>query len=190
MPASYRSERGASSRHDANHGEFHTPRVGDKPTAESMRQLRREIAAAVTVVTSIGSDGYRGVTVSAFCLVSLDPPRLLISLVHGSEALASVEAAGHFAVCVLGDRQEFLADQFAGRGPSVNRRFTGIKHHVSQLGDPVLEECVVWFSAKLDGTSTQGDHTILYGDVREAGFGTGQDPLLYFDGDYRYLRFD
>ena len=129
-------------------------------------------------------------TVSAFCIVSLNPPRLLACLGTLSEGLAAIQNSRHFALSVLSDRQEFLADQFAGRAPAVNPRFVGIKHQLSKLGDPILEECLVWFSCAVEDSSPQGDHTVVYGDIREAGYGTGREPLLYFDGSYRYFQVD
>lgn len=190
MPGTYRSEKGVESDGGANHQAFQAIDNGNQPTAESIRLLRRDVAAAVTVVTVADSQGYHGVTVSAFCLISLAPPRLLFCLGVDSEALAAIESAGHFAICVLSDRQEFLADQFAGRAPAVNVGFTTVKHQLSRLGDPVLEDCLVWFSGKVDGSSVQGDHAVVFGEIQEAGFGTGREPLLYFDGAYRFLKFD
>ena len=155
-----------------------------------MRLLRRDIAAAVAIVATKIESGFRGVTVSSFCLVSLKPARLLACLGTANEALAAIQDSGHFALSVLSDRQEFLADQFAGRAPAVNPQFAGVKYQVTNLGDPILEECLVWFSCSVQNSSPQGDHTVIYGDIREAGYGSGQDPLLYFDGSYRYFQVD
>jgi flavin reductase (DIM6/NTAB) family NADH-FMN oxidoreductase RutF len=190
MPGSYRSDKSFDLALSANHGAFQAIDNGNQPTAESIRLLRREAAAAVTVVTVADARGFHGVTVSAFCLVSVTPPRLLFCLGVDSEILAAVRGAGHFSVCVLGDHQEFLADQFAGRAPAVNLRFTTVKHQLSRLGDPILEGCLIWFSGKVDGSSIQGDHAVVFGDIQEAGFGTGREPLLYFDGAYRFLQFE
>jgi flavin reductase (DIM6/NTAB) family NADH-FMN oxidoreductase RutF len=188
VPGRYRTETSAGSGSPSNRPGFGALDGGAPPSPESVRLLRRDIAAAVAVVATIDDRGFRGVTVSAFCVVSLNPARLLICLGAGSEALAAVQRSGHFAASVLSDRQEFLADQFAGRAPSVNPRFAGVKHQISKLGDPILEECLVWFSCAAQESSPQGDHTVVYGAIQEAGYGTGREPLLYFDGSYRYFQ--
>ena len=185
MPGQYRSEKSADSGSSPDRREFSKLDDGGKPTPESIRILRREVASTVTVVTTADRGGFKGVTVSAFAIVSLLPPRLLVCLGAESERRGQIESLGHFAVSVLGDTQEFLADQFAGRAPSVNPRFDGVKHRLSGLGDPILEDSIVWFSCAVAGTSAQGDHIVIYGDIREAGFGRGREPLLYFDGSYR-----
>lgn len=160
---------------------------GSRPTDDTMRQLRRLGAAAVTVVTFTSDQGFRGVTVSAFCVVSLAPARVLVCLASQGEALAIIRASGRFAVNVLSDTQEFLAERFAGRAPLVSPRFEGVKHRVSGSGNPILDDCLVWFDCSLQATFDGGDHAIVVGDVWEAGRGAGAMPLLYFDGSYREI---
>jgi flavin reductase (DIM6/NTAB) family NADH-FMN oxidoreductase RutF len=154
-------------------------------TPIEMRQLRRLHAGAVTVVTYANERGLRGITVTAFVVVSLDPPRVVVCLDRDGEALAAVVAAQTFAVNLLGDRQEFLAERFAGRAPLVNRRFDGVAHHVTPRGNPVLSECLVWFDCVVVFVEPGGDHSIVLGAVEEAATGLASgSPLLYFDGHY------
>ncbi len=160
---------------------------GNPPGVETMRQLRRSVASAVTVVTVATEHGFRGVTVSAFCVVSLAPARVLICLGRQGDALAAVTSVGRFAVNVLSDSQEFRAEQFAGRAPLVNPRFDRVKHRISGSGNPILEDSLVWFDCLVQAMHDGGDHVIVVGDVREAGQGAGALPLLYFDGTYREL---
>lgn len=155
---------------------------------ESMRALRRLHASAVCVVTTTSAGGFRGVTATAFTIVSLSPPRVLVCLAQGSEALDAVRSANSFAVNLLSDQQEFLAERFAGRAPLVNQRFDGVKHQLSAGGNPILVDALAWFDCDLEGVQTHGDHAVVFGDVREAGFGDGSEALVYFEGAYRFLQ--
>lgn len=190
MSDRYRPEIGAGSRGSDDRREFEILDGEDEPTSESLRLLRRLDASAVTVLTTRDAAGYHGITVSAFCIISLAPGRLLACLTTGGDALAAVAATGQFAVSVLSDGQEFLADRFAGRAPLVNPRFAGVKHRLTRLGNPVLEDSLAWFDCGVDSVVDQGDHAVVFGSVREAGYGTGLAPLLYFDGKYRVLQLD
>jgi flavin-dependent trigonelline monooxygenase, reductase component len=154
------------------------------PSASVMRDLRRLHAGAVTAVTYADDRGLRGVTVTAFVVVSLDPPRVAVCLDRSTEALTWVSQSKGFAVSVLGDRQAFLAERFAGRAPLVNRRFDGVRHRITVRGNPVLDECLVWFDCTVDAVVAGGDHDVVLGSVQEAGSGTATAPLLYFDGRY------
>jgi flavin reductase (DIM6/NTAB) family NADH-FMN oxidoreductase RutF len=142
----------------------------------------------VTVVTTSAEPGYRGITVTAFCIVCLAPPRVMISLSTANETLAALLNTRHFAVSILSDTQEFLAERFAGRAPLVNSRFDGVKHRLSRGGVPVLEECLAWFDCVVGDKSVLGDYTIVLGHVQEAGYGNGGEALLYYDGAYRFLQ--
>lgn len=156
--------------------------------AEALWATMRRAAAAVTVVTARGDEGYTGITVSAFCLASLEPPLALACLHAGSQALDAIEASGAFAVTVLSGRQEFLAETFAGRAPRPDPLFSSIRHRTLLTGSPILEGGLAWLECRLHAFYPAGDHTIVVGKVVAAGVaGDQDDPLLYFASQYRRL---
>lgn len=168
--------------------QFAAGNLGAPPTEAEMRVLRGLHAGAVTVVTTTTERGFRGLTATAFTVVSLAPPRVLVCLDQGSEGLEILAATGRFAISLLSDQQEFLAERFAGRAPLVNPRFEGVKHHVTTSGNPVLIDSLAWFDCTVELTQPVGDHVVVYGAVVEAGTGDGVEPLIYFEGAYRYLQ--
>jgi len=190
MPGQYRAQISVGSGGRRGRRSFEVLDGGQPPSGETMRELRRIHAAAVTVVTTAVDDGFRGITVSAFCIVSLAPPIVLICLDQRGDALRSIKASGKFAVSVLSDTQEFLAEQFAGRAPLVSPTFSGVRHRLTKAGNPVLEDCLAWFDCTVQNHFDAGDHAVVLGSVREAGYGMGISPLLYFEGAYRELQVD
>jgi flavin reductase (DIM6/NTAB) family NADH-FMN oxidoreductase RutF len=156
--------------------------------SESLWATMRRCAAAVTVVTARGDEGYLGITVSAFCLVSLDPPLVLVCLHEGSQVRDAIGASGAFGVTVLSSRQELLAEMFAGRAPRPDPSFGGIRHRILVTGAPILDGGLAWLDCRLHQAHDGGDHTIFVGTVVAAGVTAGQDdPLLYFGSQYRRL---
>jgi flavin reductase (DIM6/NTAB) family NADH-FMN oxidoreductase RutF len=156
--------------------------------AESLWATARRLAAAVTVVTAQGDEGYLGITVSACCLASLDPPLALVCIHAGSQALDAIASSGSFAVTILSSRQELLAEMFAGRAPRPDPSFSSIKHRTVVTGAPILEGGLAWLDCRLHQMHPAGDHTIFLGTVVAAGVAAGQDdPLLYFGSQYRRL---
>ena len=73
-------------------------------------------ASGVTVVTAPGDGrGPVGVTVSAFCSLSLEPPLILVCLDNRTGCIAHfLESGSGFAVNVLAADQRALSDAFAG----------------------------------------------------------------------------
>jgi flavin reductase len=155
---------------------------------DSLWATARRFAAGVTVVAAVGNAGYLGITVSAFSLVSLDPPLALVCINASSQVLEAIQASGAFAVTILGGRQELLAETFAGRAPSPDPNLSDIPHHTLLTGAPILVGGLAWLDCRLEQAHTSGDHTIFVGRVVAAGVAEGQDdPLLYFGSQYRRL---
>jgi flavin reductase (DIM6/NTAB) family NADH-FMN oxidoreductase RutF len=156
--------------------------------ADSLWATIRRSSAAVTVVTARDDQGYLGITVSAFCMVSLQPPLVLVCINENSQVLDAISTGGAFAVTVLSSRQELLADMFAGRAPRPDSAFSAIKHRTLVTGAPILEGGLAWLDCRLHQSHPGGDHTIFVGAVVAAGVAADQDdPLLYFGGQYRRL---
>jgi flavin reductase len=155
---------------------------------DSLWATARRFAAGVTVVTAVGDAGYVGITVSAFSLLSLDPPLALVCIHAGSQLLDAIQSSGAFAVTILGSRQELLAETFAGRAPSSDPSFSDIPHRTLLTGAPILAGGLAWLDCRLEQAHSGGDHTIFVGRVVAAGVAEGQDdPLLYFGSQYRRL---
>lgn len=74
----------------------------------------RQVPAQVTVVTTYADDRPWGLTVSAFCSVSADPPKVLVSVGLHTRTLSDVQATGRFGLSFLGESQHEIAE-FASR---------------------------------------------------------------------------
>jgi flavin reductase (DIM6/NTAB) family NADH-FMN oxidoreductase RutF len=163
------------------------------PTPEAMRAARRRWASGVTIVTTIERDGdavrYRGATVSAFTVVSLEPPLVLICLEREATITKRVTAADIFAVSILDRSQEFHADRFAGLAPLPDPRFTSVPHDLGPTGCPLLRGALAAFDCRVSAVHDGGDHVIVVGEVLAVVIGPDtDDPLLTYEGAYRRLE--
>jgi flavin reductase (DIM6/NTAB) family NADH-FMN oxidoreductase RutF len=162
--------------------------AADGVDRDSLWASMRRFAAGVTVVTAVSEEGYLGITVSAFCLVSLEPALILVCIHEDSQVLDAVAASSAFAVTALSSRQELLAEMFAGRAPRPDTAFSGIPHRTLLTGAPILEGGLAWLDCRLTQATPAGDHTVCIGAVVAAGVAEGYgDPLLYFGSQYRRL---
>jgi flavin reductase (DIM6/NTAB) family NADH-FMN oxidoreductase RutF len=155
---------------------------------DALWSATRRFAAGVTIVTAIGDEGYLGITVSAFSLVSIEPPLILICINEFSQLLDAIQSSGAFAATILSSRQELLAERFAGRAPRPASDFSDIAHRTLLTGAPVLDGGLAWLDCRLRQAIPAGDHTIFLGTVVAAGVAAGQDdPLVYVGSQYRRL---
>src|SRR2546428_9576703 len=92
--------------------------------AERFRDVMASFPSGVVVLTAFGRDSLpRGLTVSAFCAVSLEPPMVLACVDKTSNTLPAVQHAGGFTANILAARREQLARRMATK-PS--DKFDGI----------------------------------------------------------------
>ena len=162
---------------------------GEAITDQTLRKMRGLFASGVTVVTTAHEGQLRGVTVSAFASVSLNPPLVMVCLANESESKDWIAESGVFAVNILGDEQEFLSERFAARAPIVNTRFDGVPYHTAITGSPILDGSVGWYDCRVEAMRDGGDHTIFIGRVEALGSGeSSQQPLLYFANRYGRIR--
>ena len=162
---------------------------GEPITDQALRKMRALFASGVTVVTTVHDGQLRGVTVSAFSALSLNPPLVLICLANESESKDWLAESGVFAVNILSDEQEFLSERFAARAPIVNVRFEGVPYHTASTGSPILAEALAWYDCRVEAMHDGGDHTIFIGRVEAVGFGgEGKQPLVYFENRYAGVR--
>ena len=151
---------------------------------DEFRRVLSHFATGVTIVTTRDTDGRpTGLTVSAFCSVSLDPPQVLVCVDHKSQSYPALRDRDRFAVNFLGERHEDVSRRFATTRLD---KFDGVPHKLSSHGVPLLEGALAQLECRTVSRHVEGDHTILVALVEEARNGAGE-PLLYFRGKYRRL---
>ncbi|HLQ30795.1 MAG TPA: flavin reductase family protein, partial [Ktedonobacteraceae bacterium] len=77
------------------------------------RQVAGQFATGVTVVTTHSQGTLAGITVNAFCSVSLDPPLILVCIDLNSTTLPCIRESRTFVVNILTNEQEHLSRCFA-----------------------------------------------------------------------------
>ncbi len=153
-------------------------------TSDEFRNALSRFASGVTVVTTCSSDGkLNGLTVSAFCSVSLEPPLVLICIEKAAAGNRVIAESSVFAVNILSNHQAELSEHFAS--PIVDRMKT-VDFTIGMLGLPLLSESVCSLECSVKHLYDGGDHTIFVGQVEHAEF-RENDPLIYFRSGYREI---
>lgn len=152
----------------------------------TFRSVLGRFASGVTVVTLRAPDGRdRGLTVSAFCSLSLDPPRVLACVDRQASLHDDFLAASHFGVNILAADQEDVSRRFAE--PEADR-FEGLGYQWGETGVALLGGVVAQLECRVHTTYDGGDHTVFVGEVL-SGRTLGADrPLLYYRGGYAQLE--
>ena len=148
------------------------------------RSLLGRFASGITVVTTCDRGTDHGITVSAFCSLSLEPPLVLICIEQRARIHEVLLRATHFAVNVLAAHQEDISRRFAERPDD---RFDGLGYTRGLTGTPILEGILAYIECEIRSRHAGGDHTIFVGEVI-AGTASDDRPLLYYRGGYAQLE--
>lgn len=151
---------------------------------DEFRAALGNFASGVTVVTTTDAAGkMHGITVSAFCSVSLEPPLVLICIEKTTASHYAFEESAIFVVNILSESQPDVSEHFAA---PFRDKFDGIEFEIGDLGAPVLTDALVNLECRLRHSLNGGDHSIFVGEVEKVRFGLDR-PLVYFRGEYRRL---
>ena len=149
------------------------------------RAVLGRFSSGVTVVTTRDDrERDRGMTVSAFCSVSLEPPLVLVCIGHGASLYPFMDRATHFTINILDVNQEALARRFA---ETESNRFDGVGFSRGVNGMAVLDDVLGYVECSVAGRHEAGDHDIFIGAVEAAVANEGK-PLLYYRGGYAQLE--
>ena len=147
---------------------------------ESFRSGMRHLAAHVCLITTISPNGLRsGLTATAVCSVSPDPPTLLCCVNRQIAPFAAIRESGIFAVNVLGVEDRELAERFAGNIQGEARFETG-RWTTRITGAPLLETALATFDCRLTRLEEVATHGILFGEILAVvSHSTQTEALLY-----------
>lgn len=151
----------------------------------TFRSVLGRFASGVTVITARTKDGRdHGMTVSAFCSVSLNPPLVLASVAKDTEMNAILHAAEFFGVSILDVDQEAISRRFAEHQGD---RFDGIGYERGKSGVALIDGVLAHAECRIVDRHDAGDHTLFLGEVEDASV-SGDRPLLYYRGGYTQME--
>jgi len=155
--------------------------------AQVFKQGMRRVSGAVTVVTTRGPGGERrGVTATAVCSLSADPPSVVACIHRNASVGQLAPVSGVFCVNVLSTDQQHVAETFAGRTGHVGEDRFGVGEW-SELasGAPVLDGALASFDCRLQRCVEFASHVLLIGEVERAVVTTDPGrPLIYVEGAF------
>jgi len=152
---------------------------------DSFRSVLGRFASGVTIVTARDDAGVdHGMTVSAFCSLSLDPPLVLLCVDHAASMYELLLTHPRFGISILSSNQEAYSRRFADPDSD---RFDGIAYSRGESGVVLLEESLAHLECRVTEHYEGGDHTIFIAEVEHAEPRDGR-PLLYYRGGYAQLE--
>jgi len=156
-------------------------------TRQDFRDAMARLGAAVNIITTEGSAGRGGVTASAVCSVTDDPPTLLVCINRESSTGVLIKANGVLCVNVLSAAQRDLSDIFARSSKSVayEQKFAAGRWAVLETGAPALDGAVAAFDCRIADIVEKGTHSVIFANVLAIRLASVAQPgLIYYSRGY------
>ncbi len=110
-----------------------------------------------------------GITANWVSQASFHPPMVMAAVASTTRTIELIRDAHHFAINVFHDEQRELAEKL-GRPAGSAHKLKGIKTKPAPVsGVPVLADALGWLECRVVATLPSGDHTVVLGEVVEAG---------------------
>ena len=151
---------------------------------DEFRAVLGRFASGVTILTARAGDVDHGMTVSAFCSVSLQPPLVLACVDRAADMSAIIGKSRHFGVSILAEGQEALSRRFSELPAG---RFDGIGYTRGESGVILVDDALAHLECRRVASHEAGDHVIHIGEVERATSAQG-GPLLYYRGGYAQIE--
>ncbi|HSG75244.1 MAG TPA: flavin reductase family protein [Burkholderiales bacterium] len=159
----------------------------DQPVnADQFKLGMRGLAHAVNVITAAHAGHRYGLTATAVCSVTAEPPTLLVCVNQRAATHGALAKSKAFCVNVLRAEDSDLSNLFSG-AQSGEKRFDTREWTKLATGSPVLLDALVSFDCRVVKKLKHGSHTVFLGQVQQVLFGKKGKPLLYAEGQYAKL---
>ncbi|CAN7660132.1 flavin reductase family protein [Ensifer adhaerens] len=162
----------------------HAERAVTRPQfADTMARL----ASTVCVVSSGSGSECLGRTATAVFSLSASPPSIVVSIKADSGLADTISKQDGFALAMLAQGQELVADAFAGRVAAASRYLVGIWADWPS-GRPRLLGAAAGLDCVLSASILVGDHRLFVGTIIATETAAYADPLLWSERQYQALE--
>jgi flavin reductase (DIM6/NTAB) family NADH-FMN oxidoreductase RutF len=138
--------------------------------AEAKKTALRMIPYGIYVLTAESKDGkVAAATINWVTQTAFQPPLVAIGVKADSGAHAIIKETKVFALNILGKDQKAQAFTFFKPLEREGNSIGGEAFRKGVLGAPILERAPAFVECALVNTVEMGDHSILVGEVKDAG---------------------
>jgi flavin reductase (DIM6/NTAB) family NADH-FMN oxidoreductase RutF len=157
-------------------------------TATDFKRGMRQLAAGVNVITTANGAEGDGLTATAVCSISAEPPHLLVCVNASASAHDPIHRAGAFCLNILAQDQEEVARRFAGMDGAdrIDRFKIGVWSQLA-TGVPVLDGALANFDCIVVREIEAATHTLFIGRVLAVRTRDEGMPLIYGNGRFTAL---
>jgi flavin reductase ActVB len=166
-----------------------TPAAPATVDADAFKAAMRVLAGGVVMVTARRGERLYGLTISACCSISANPPQVLISLAQTASCLPAILETRRFGLSILRAGQKPLAE--LGAVPGGQKEVDAFAESPDG-NSTMIAGALAHLDCSVDHTFSVSDHVLVIGNVEHAISVPADEleepgPLLYFNRTFHTL---
>ncbi len=140
----------------------------------------------VVTVTAGGEE--HGMTANWVTQAAFEPPMIVIAVENTSKTIGMIRDAHYFGVSLLAAGQRDLAGKLGRSSDQAPHKLKGIRTKPAPVSKtPVLADALGWVECRAIASLPAGDHTVVLGEVVEAGVeNAAAQPLTLQEAGLKY----
>lgn len=155
---------------------------------DTLKEVMRRWVSGVAILTTGSREVQHGMTVSSFTSVSVQPPLITVTMNNSTRTKQLVDETGYFAINLLSEGQQELADRFAGRTSEFDDRFQNLSLIYGECGVPLLLSAAAFLECRVVHQYPMPESTLYVGEVINAHKAENRPPLVYFNREYHRIN--
>lgn len=155
---------------------------------DHFKKAMGHLVGSVTIVTTGDHNDRRGLTATAVCSLSVEPPRILACINRSGSTFDMISASRTLGINILACSHKDLAMRFAGMTDigEVDRFDEGDWEQLNS-GAPILGNALTAFDCIVKIAIDVGSHAIIVAEVVGIKDQTKGVPLLYVESDFKTI---
>ncbi|WP_322516107.1 flavin reductase family protein [Rhodopseudomonas palustris] len=159
--------------------------ISETPMSSDLfKQSMRLLAGGVCIVATSDNGEWHGLTMTAVCSLTTDPPSLIACVNRGAGTRGIISVTRRVSVNILSDDHSGLAERFgspAVRGPD---RFDA--HDWTELasGVPALVDALAVLDCEVIRETELGQHCVFFCEVKNSRLQPDRKPLVHFNREF------
>jgi len=156
--------------------------------AAAKQTVLRHFPYGLYVVTVATGGEEHGMTANWVTQAAFEPPMIVIAVENTSKTIGMIRDAHYFGVSLLAAGQRDLAGKLGRSSDQTPHKLKGIRTKPAPVSKtPVLADALGWVECRAIASLPAGDHTVVLGEVVEAGVeNAAAQPLTLQEAGLKY----
>lgn len=153
-------------------------------SSDVFKQSMRLLAGGVCIVAANRNGEWHGLTMTAVCSLTMDPPSLVACVNHDAGAHGIMSTTRRVSVNVLSRDHTDLAELFSSSRIKGPQRFDGKRWIGMASGVPALIDALAVLDCEVIQETAVGRHSVFFLEVKNVRLQPDRRPLVHFNREF------